>query len=139
MKTVFFFFLICVFSQTFRSIPLHKTTEQRSQMIASETQLKGLQVQPGFLRNHLTYAFMLCVHIWCPPPPLHPPVTCGAHGYTSNIWSFYLFFYFLYDTFFYFMGHIYFLCNLSSERHARTHTHSFNNKQYGPLNATKHP
>lgn len=69
-------------------------------MIGTEIHFKGLEsggqlLQPPTvvpLKPPIVCVCAVCAHV-APQPP-HPvsALTCGAHGYTSNIWSFYLFF-----------------------------------------------
>lgn len=99
-------------------------------MIGAEIHFKGLGsggqlLQPPTVIPLKPPIVCICaVRAHMAPPPPHPvsALTCGAHGYTSNIWSFYLFFCFLLCHL-YFMGHICFQCNLSSERrwHSKPH------------------
>lgn len=92
-----------LFSQNFQWTTLHKTINQWSQMIGAEMHFKGLEsggqlLQPPAvipLKPPIVYISAVCAHMVPPPPHRVSVLTCGAHGYTSNIWSFYLFFCFL--------------------------------------------
>lgn len=84
-------------------------------MVGAQMHFKGLKSggqllqPPTVIPPKLPIVCICAVYAHMAPPPPHPVSTrtCGAHGYTSNIWSFYLFFCFLLcHLFLYFMGHI---------------------------------
>lgn len=123
-----------VFSELFSGLRFIK-------MIGAEIHFKGLGsggqlLQPPTVIPLKPPIVCICaVRAHMAPPPPHPvsALTCGAHGYTSNIWSFYLFFCFLLCHL-YFMGHICFQCNLSSERRWHSKPHKAPPQRYFWLN-----